>query len=200
MLDRTIPFYNTILRCDRYLSSALVLHNGHEFRMYQNGDERNWAKLEYEIGDFDSIEEAEQYFISTYCSKKDLDITKRCVFVVNEKNEIVGSCIAWKDLRNDALVPSLHWLVVSPQYQGKGIGKALCQKVMQIFFENDEFPVYIHTQPWSYKAIILYVRQGFKIQKIDTFSQYENQFDCAMRTLKKVLPKSQYEELTRNVE
>ena len=165
MLDRTIPFYNTILRCDRYLTTTPILHNGYEFRMYQDGDERKWAQLEYEIGDFDSVDEAEQYFISTYCSKKALDITERCVFVVNEKNEIVGSCIAWKELRNDTLVASLHWLVVSPQYQGKGIGKALCQKVMQIFVVNDEFPVYIHTQPWSYKAIILYVRQGFKIQK-----------------------------------
>lgn len=199
MLDRTIPFYNTILRCDRYLSAAPVLHNGYQFRMYQNGDERKWAQLEYEIGDFDSVEKAEQYFISTYCSNKTLDITKRCVFAVNEKNEIVGSCIAWKDLRNDTLVASLHWLVVSTQHQGKGIGKALCQKVMQIFLENDEFPVYIHTQPWSYKAIILYVRQGFKIQKTDTFSQYENQFDFAMNTLKKILPEDQYNILVTDI-
>ena len=200
MLDRTIPFYNIILRCDRYLTTTPVLHNGYEFRMYQDGDERKWAQLEYEIGDFDSVDEAEQYFISTYCSKKALDITERCVFVVNEKNEIVGSCIAWKELRNDILVASLHWLVVSPQYQGKGIGKALCQKVMQIFVVNDEFPVYIHTQPWSYKAIILYVRQGFKIQKTDSFSQYENQFNFAMNTLKKILPENQYEEMTYNIE
>lgn len=200
MLDRTIPFYNTILRCDHYLSVSPVLPDGYEFRMYQNGDERKWAQLEYEIGDFDSVQEAEQYFISTYCSKKDFDITKRCVFAVNEKDEIVGSCIAWKDLRNDTFVSSLHWLVVSPQYQGKGIGKALCQKVMKIFFENDKFPVYIHTQPWSYKAIILYIRQGFKIQKTDTFSQYENQFDLAMCTLKKILPENQYKELAHNIE
>lgn len=199
MLDRTILFYNTILRCDRYLSAVPVLHNGYQFRMYQNGDERKWAQLEYEIGDFDLVEEAEQYFISTYCSNKTLDITKRCVFAVNEKNEIVGSCIAWKDLRNDTLVASLHWLVVSTQHQGKGIGKALCQKVMQIFLENDEFPVYIHTQPWSYKAIILYVRQGFKIQKTDTFSQYENQFDFAMNTLKKILPEDQYNILVTDI-
>ena len=169
MLDRTIPFYNTILRCDRYLNAEPALQNGYEFRMYQSGDEQKWAQLEYEIGDFDSAEEAEQYFISTYCSNKTLDVAKRCVFAVNEKNEIVGSCIAWKDLRGDELVASLHWLVVSTQHQGKGIGKALCQKVMQIFLEKDEFPVYIHTQPWSYKAILLYIRQGFKIQKTDTF-------------------------------
>ena len=168
--------------------------------MYQSGDEQKWAQLEYEIGDFDSAEEAEQYFISTYCSNKTLDVAKRCVFAVNEKNEIVGSCIAWKDLRGDELVASLHWLVVSTQHQGKGIGKALCQKVMQIFLEKDEFPVYIHTQPWSYKAILLYIRQGFKIQKTDTFSQYENQFDLAMNTLKKVLPENHYEELMYNIE
>ncbi len=200
MLDRTIPFYNTILRCDRYLNAEPALQNGYEFRMYQSGDEQKWAQLEYEIGDFDSAEEAEQYFISTYCSNKTLDVAKRCVFAVNEKNEIVGSCIAWKDLRGDELVASLHWLVVSTQHQGKGIGKALCQKVMQIFLEKDELPVYIHTQPWSYKAILLYIRQGFKIQKTDTFSQYENQFDLAMNTLKKVLPENHYEELMYNIE
>ena len=26
MLDRTIPFYNAILRCDRYLTNTPVLH------------------------------------------------------------------------------------------------------------------------------------------------------------------------------
>ena len=98
MLDRTIPFYNTILRCDRYLNAEPALQNGYEFRMYQSGDEQKWAQLEYEIGDFDSVEE------------------------------------------------------------------------------------------------------GFKLQTTDTFSQYENQFDLAMNTLKKVLPENQYEELMSNIE
>lgn len=200
MLDRMIPFYNIILRCDSYLTATPVLRNNYEFRMYQKGDARKWAQLEYEIGDFNSVNEAEQYFLSTYCSENALDITERCVFAVNEKDEIVGSCIAWKDLKGDLFVASLHWLIVSPQYQGMGIGKALCQKIMQIFNTKDEFPVYIHTQPWSYKAIILYIRQGFKIQKTDSFSQYENQFNFAMNTLKNVLSEKQYEELMYNIE
>lgn len=199
MLDRTIPFYNMILRCDNPLTSAPILHNNYRFQMYQKGDERRWAQLEYEIGDFNSVEEAEQYFLSTYCSKNPFDITERCVFAVNKKDEIVGSCIAWNDLKGDKFVASLHWLVVSPQYQGKGIGKALCQKVMQIYNTKNEFPVYIHTQPWSYKAIILYTRQGFKIQKTDSFSQYENQISFAMNILKEILPQDQYEELENNI-
>lgn len=195
MLDRKIPFYNIILRCDNPLTTASILRGDYRFRMYQNGDEQKWAQLEYEVGDFNSVNEAEQYFLSTYCSKNDLDITERCVFAVDENNEIVGSCIAWRDLKDNEFVASLHWLIVSPQHQGKGIGKALCQKVIQIFNTKNELPIYIHTQPWSYKAIILYVHQGFRIQKTDSFSQYENQFDFAMDTLKKILPKNQYEEL-----
>lgn len=200
MLDRTIPFYNLILRCSHPNISTPYFCEDFHLRMYQPGDERSWAKLEYEIGDFASPAEAETYFRSTYLSQTNLAIEKRCIFAVNKANEVVGSCIAWEDKRKDKTVSSLHWLVVSPDYQRKGIGKALCQKVMEIFFESCAFPVYIHTQPWSYAAVLLYVQQGFRLQKTDTFSQYENQFSLAMDTLKNVLSKSQYDELTEHVD
>ncbi len=89
----------------------------------------------------------------------------------------------------------MHWLVVSPQHQGKHIGLALCQKVMDIFNEHGEVPVYIHTQPWSYKAILLYIKLGFKIQKTDTFSHYENQYEQAIKTLDNLLSESQFKKL-----
>ncbi|KIR03839.1 acetyltransferase, GNAT family [Lachnospiraceae bacterium TWA4] len=200
MIDRTIPFYNMILKCDKIQEFKPILPNSYQFRMYQEGDEKNWAELEFEIGDFETVEKAKQYFLSAYCSNDLNEISKRCVFVINQKNEIVGSCIAWKDLKNNVPVASLHWLIVSPQYQGKGIGKALCQKVMQIFYKENELPIYLHTQPWSYKAIILYVRQGFNVQKVDSFSSYENQFDLAINTLEKILPKEQYYEIINHVE
>ncbi len=200
MLDRTIPFYNVILRCDNSNVNSAILPTGYRFRMYQSGDEDNWALLEYEIGDFDTVNEAKQYFVSTYLQNNLFDISKRCVFVVNPENEIVGSCIAWQDLKNGMYVGSLHWLIVSPKYQGMGLGKALCREVMQIFSENRENTIYIHTQPWSYKAIILYIQQGFKIQKTDSFSNYENQFDLAINTLKAVLSKEQYDEILNYIE
>ena len=60
----------------------------------------------------------------------------------------------------------------------------------------DGFPVYIHTQPWSYKAILLYIQQGFQLQITDTFSDYQNQYTQAMHTLKEILTKEQYDTLT----
>lgn len=194
MIDRSIPYYNLILRCDKIHTHSVSLPGNYHFKMYDDGDEKHWAELECEIGDFSFVEEAETYFRRNYCKQID-ELKKRCVFVVDDKGNVVGSCIAWHDLKDKATVASLHWLVVSPKHQGKHIGLALCQKVMEIFEKSGEFPVYIHTQPWSYKAIFLYTKLGFKIQKTDTFSHYENQYNKALETLKTILTDSQVNQL-----
>jgi len=196
MLDRTIPFYNTILRCDHYLAKDTALPNGYSVVTYKPGYEKAWAELEYSVGDFDSAGEAEEYFVSTYL--KDTDKTDNILFLKDAEDKIIGSCIAWQDDRNGALVSSLHWLIVDEDHQGMGLGKALCFAVMNIYAGKGAFPVYIHTQPWSWKAILLYVSLGFKLQKNDTFSHYVNQYDDAMRTLKEQLSDDQFELLEKN--
>lgn len=194
MIDRSIPYYNLILKCNEICTMTVSLPEGYSFKMYDVGDEKYWAKLEYEIGDFSSVAESEMYFKTNYCNQIN-ELKKRCVFVVDAYGDFVGSCIAWHDLKGNDMVASLHWLVVSPEHQGKHIGLALCQKVMDIFKEHDETPVYIHTQPWSYKAILLYIKLGFKIQKTDTFSHYENQYKKAIKTLENLLPESQFNQI-----
>ena len=199
MIDRSIPYYNLILKCNKICTTPVSLPKGYSFKMYDVGDEKYWAKLEYEIGDFSSVEEAETYFKTNYCNQID-KLKKRCVFVVDNTDNIVGSCIAWKDPEGNSTVASLHWLVVSPEHQGKHIGLALCQKVMNIFRECGETPIYIHTQPWSYKAILLYIKLGFKIQQTDTFSHYENQYEQAIKTLENTLTEKQILILNQNTE
>lgn len=199
MIDRSIPYYNLILKCNKNSATPISLPEGYSFKMYEVGDEKHWAKLEYGIGDFSSVEEAEMYFKTNYCNQID-ELKKRCIFVVDACGNGVGSCIAWHDLKGNDTVASLHWLVVSPKHQGKHIGLALCQKVMNIFRERGETPVYIHTQPWSYKAILLYIKLGFKIQKTDTFSHYENQYEQAIKTLENILTAEHIIKLNQNTE
>lgn len=199
MIDRSIPYYNLILKCNEICIPPVSLPEGYSFKMYDVGDEKYLAKLEYEIGDFSSVEEAEMYFKINYCNQID-ELQKRCVFVVDSYGDVVGSCIAWHDLKDNDIVASLHWLVVTPKHQGKHIGLVLCQKVMDIFNKYDETPIYIHTQPWSYKAIMLYIKLGFKIQKTDTFSNYENQYKKAIKTLKNLLPEGQFNQIITNSE
>ena len=199
MIDRSIPYYNLILKCNKNSATPISLPEGYSFKMYEVGDEKHWAKLEYGIGDFSSVEEAEVYFKTNYCNQID-ELKKRCVFVVDTYGDVVASCIAWHDSKDNDTVASLHWLVVSPEHQGKYIGLALCQKVMDIFNERGETPIYIHTQPWSYKAIMLYSKLGFKIQKTDTFSHYENQYEQAIKTLENILTEKQILILNQNTE
>jgi len=191
VLDRTIPFYNTILRCDTYQCKDVVLPKGFSIVPYKGGYEKAWAELEYSIGDFESLEEAESYFISTYLQNRSL--LNNILFLLNEDNLIVGSCIAWQDRRKESIVSSLHWLVVDEEYHGRGLGKALCYATMNCFKEQENLPVYIHTQPWSWKAIFLYLSIGFKLQKTDTFSHYENEYYKAMTALKQVVTSEQFE-------
>jgi ribosomal protein S18 acetylase RimI-like enzyme len=168
------------------------LPNGFSIVPYQCGYEKAWATLEYSVGDFASLEEAENYFITTYLQNQKL--LSSILFLVHEA-KVVGTCIAWQDKREQSVVSSLHWLVVDEKYQGMGLGKALCYAVMDIFEKQGSFPIYIHTQPWSWKAIFLYLSLGFKLQKKDTFSHYENEYDKAMNELKKIVTKVQFETL-----
>ena len=198
MLDRTIPFYNTIMKCSEYEYRYVELPDGFSVVSYQSGYEKEWAKLEYSVGDFDSVTEAEIYFVETYLQNPEL--FPYILFALNKKNDVVGSCIAWRDTQSNKCVSSLHWLVVDERYQGIGLGRALSTAVMNIYAEHKALPVYIHTQPWSWKAILLYLSLGFKLQKTDTFSHYENEYEKAMIELRKVVQKDQYELLSQSSE
>ena len=186
MVDRSIPFYNLILRCDHLSPATPTLPEGFILHSYVPGDEVLWASLEHEAGDFDSPQDAEDYFRHTYSSHEDA-LRERCWFVIAPDGTPAGTCTAWRDPRNGGTVASLHWLVVSAQYQRLGIGRALCNQVLHVFAAKEEAPIYIHTQPWSWKAVLLYGSLGFRIQTHDTFSQYSNQYSQAMTTLETVL-------------
>ena len=82
--------------------------------------------------------------------------------------------------------------MVDEQYQRIGLGKALSVSVMNIYAGQGAFPVYIHTQPWSWKAILLYLSLGFKLQKTDTFSNYVNEYGKAMNELGKILTEDKF--------
>lgn len=190
MLDRTIPFCNTILKCTNYINKEVELPEGFSIVSYHPGYEKDWARLECAIGDFDSTMEAEQYFVKTYLQEPEM--LSDILFALDSNNAVVGSCIAWQDKRGPDTVSSLHWLVVDEQYQRIGLGRALCVSVMNIYAGQGAFPVYIHTQPWSWKAILLYLSLRFKLQKTDTFSNYVNEYEKALSELGRVLTEEQF--------
>ena len=184
MLDRSIPYYNIIMKKNAPMTFAIpVLPPQFELHTYRSGVEQQWAVLEHEIGDFPSMREARTYFSQTYLSRSDL-LARRGVFVSDKKSDcLVGACIAWVDEQNGAPVSSLHWLITKEAYQGRGIGSALIAAALSIYEKENAFPVYLHTQPWSYPAIRLYHKFGFRLMKQESFAGYENQYALAVPVL-----------------
>ena len=194
MLDRTIPFRNIIMRCDRILPMEVKLPAGYAIRAYQPGDEAAWGMLHAATGDFASAEEAAAYFMGKYAS--DLG---RALFAVSPEGAVVGAVTAWTDDRAGETVRSIHWLAVDEAHQRQGIGKALVQSALKILRREDNAaPVYLHTQPWSWKAILLYISLGFRLQRKDSFAAYVNEYDQAMDTLRSLLDEKRYALLEAN--
>lgn len=184
MLDRSIPYYNIIMKKDTPTTvSVLALPPQFELHSYRPGVQQQWAELEYEIGDFPSVQKASAYFAKTYLSRSAL-LARRGIFVSDKKSGcLVGAGIAWFDDQNGAPVSSLHWLITKETYQGSGIGSALIAAALNIYEQENAFPVYLHTQPWSHQAIRLYHKFGFRLMKRESFAGYENQYVLAVPVL-----------------
>lgn len=58
---------------------------------------------------------------------------------------------------------------------------------MNLFAAQGRTPVYLHTQPWSWKAIFLYLSLGFRLQRTDTFAAFNNEYSQAMAALRPVI-------------
>ena len=50
-----------------------------------------------------------------------------------------------------------------------------------------EVPVFLHTQPWSYEAVGLYLKAGFFLCRSETFGTHKNQFQEGIRILEQYL-------------
>ncbi len=197
MMDRTIPLYHIIMRCDRILPMEVKLPQGYAIRTWQPGDEIAWADMECANGEFDTPEKAIALFTQRYL--QDPSLTDHIFFAVAPDGAIAGSVIAWEHDVRGMGIRSLNWVIVRDEHQGKGLGRALCQTALRLFRrEDNSLPVYLHTQPWSWKALLLYIQLGFKLQPKDTFYAYENQYAQAMETLKAILTPEQYAKVEAN--
>lgn len=194
MIDRTIPYYDIIMRCDRILPMEIKLPEGYSIRTWQPGDEDAWADMECAIGDFPTREAALELFTGRYLA--DAAKADHIFFAVAPDGQIVGSAIA--DPRAMG-ARSLNWVIVHESHQRKGLGKALCQTALRLLRREDNaLPVYLHTQPWSWKAILLYISLGFKLQPRDTFCNHQNQYAQAMETLQAIVTPEQYAKMQAN--
>lgn len=199
MIDKTIPYYNVLMRYDGpSMKECPAAPEGYRFRGYKAGDENAWAQMEVDNCDFDTFENARNYFINKY-SAFPQKLQDSFVGIENQHGKLCGIVICWDDIRENEMVSTVHWLVTEPSEQGKGLGKALIRMLIYNFSVRNKLPIYLHTQPWSYVAIAIYIEAGFRLLAEDSFRGYENQSKDALPVLKELLSVKKYDKLIKEM-
>lgn len=130
------------------------------------------------------------YFCGVYQDKGDLFFQK-CLFACDEQDTPVGTCFIWKAYET---VSTLHWLKVVQSHEGKGLGRALLSIVMKDLPQQD-YPVYLHTQPSSFRAIKLYSDFGFSLLSDLIIGGRKNDLPEALPLLKAAMPQEFFDRL-----
>jgi len=209
MLDKSIEYKHVIMRldCNEFTTLEPELPPGYSFRFFKPSDEKNWSRIETSVLEFDSEQAAENYFRIAYLPYIN-ELGKRCVFILDPEGLPVATANAWYANSELGHQASLHWVAVRPEYQGKGLGKAITKKTLQIFHSMENgIPVWIHTQTWSHVAIRLYHSLGFNMVQSGRLADsnttdgnvriFPNDFHEAIQLMKSVMDAGYIEELQR---
>ncbi len=173
MLDKTLPYFNVIMKHRAGLSIARHgLPPGFSIAGFVRGEEGSWADIETAVGEFTTDGEALTYFRATYLPSCD-DLTRRCVFVRGSDGGVAGTITSWWNTTDEQRDPSIHWLAVRPEYQGLGLGKAFVSEcVRRLVWLEGVRDIFVHTQAWSHRAIAIYLKAGFEFVRQESFGGY----------------------------
>ena len=115
----------------------------------------------------------------------------RSLVVCDQHDQIVGTCFLWQAY---GLFNTVHWFKVVKAYEGRGIGRALLSILFQDVTDAD-LPIYLHTQPESFRAIKLYSDFGFDLLTDKRIGQRDNHIEQCLPYLQAMMPKQDYQQL-----
>lgn len=192
MLEQ-LPNPNIFMICEQVNVTAYrEMPEGYRIRLCCPNELQIWKLMP-----FDDEQMAGQYlgfmddfFKAVYAPKGNLFFEKY-LFVVDENDTPVGTCFSWKAYD---VITTMGWYKVKKEYEGKGIGRALLTEVVRSLSPSD-YPMLLHTQPDSNRAIKLYSDFGFKLltdAKVGTRDNHT--YDC-LPVLKSIMPKKDFDNL-----
>lgn len=186
-----IPDKNIFMMCPRLNLQAIApLPTGYSLRCCQRNELELWLAMPY-----DTHEEylkhksyMQQFYNNVYRPQEHL-FYQNCLFVCNQQNQPIATCMAWPAYGGQ--ITTLHWFKVKKPYEGQGIGRALLAAVMQNILAG-QYPVFLHTQPASYRAIALYSSFGFYLLQGGPVGKRNNQLAECLPILQQYMTKRAY--------
>ncbi len=181
-----IPAKDLFMMCEALREEALAeVPRGFSVRRCRKGEWDVWKALQMDGSEKTAASEQglRDYYDHVYAKQGDA-FFERCLFACDENDRPVGTCMMWLAYNK---VNTLHWFKVLEPYEGKGIGRALLSCVMRQLPVN-EYPVFLHTHPTSYRAIKLYSDFGFALLTDPQIGFRSNDILTCMPILEQVMP------------
>ena len=176
---------NIFMQCNKLNSSAFSeLPEGYTVRLCKRDEFNTWMHV---VAEEQYVNYVADYFQKVYAPYED-EFFNRCLFVCNSDDVPVASCFIWRSYRT---VNTVGWFRVLPQYEGKGLGRALLTATLK----DAAYPIFLHTQPTSARAIKLYSDFGFALITSEMPGSRKNDLSESLLILQKVMPVEDYAKL-----
>jgi len=193
MKEQDIPDLNIFMMCDKLNENALSdLPSGYHIRNCRQDELELWMEFPFD-NEEDKInykDFMENYYNNVYKKYED-KFYKRCLFICDENDKPITTCFIWKAYGR---INTMHWFKTLKEYESKGLGRALLSYIMKPLKDND-YPIYLHTQPGSFRAIGLYSDFGFKIVTNKTIGYKNNDYEECLPILKEFMRKDKFDKL-----
>lgn len=193
MKEEEIPDRNIFMMCEKLNRNSLTtLPANYAIRNCRPDELGIWKTMPFDDAElaqeYDSF--MSDYFTTTYGGKEELFFSKT-LFVCDRQDQPIATCLSWKAYGK---FQTIQWFKVLKEYEGQGIGKALLSIVMQKLAIHD-YPVYLHTQPSSFRAIKLYSDFGFSLLSGNSLGMRKNHLDECLPILEKFMPQEYFQQL-----
>lgn len=193
MKEEDIPDYNIFMMCEALNTSALSeLSAGYHIRQCRRDELELWKAFPFNSSKVPAeYEDFMNRFVNDTYGENLGTFLENTLFVCTSEGEPIATCSHWKSYGK---INSIHWFKTRRDFEGRGIGRALLSAIMRRFKRGD-YPIYLHTQPSSFRAIKLYSDLGFQLLSGGRIATRENDLDKCLPILKEFMPKAEFERL-----
>ncbi|MCX8091903.1 MAG: GNAT family N-acetyltransferase [Verrucomicrobiae bacterium] len=133
---------------------------GFSLRWYAPGDEAHWLRIHLAADQLNVI--TPELFREQFGTDLARLAQRQC-YAVAPGGEVVGTCTAWfNDAFEGGCWGRVHWLAVQPEYQGRGLGRALFGAACRRLRDLGHTRAYLTTSSARLPAIALYLQFGFE--------------------------------------
>jgi ribosomal protein S18 acetylase RimI-like enzyme len=193
MREEDIPDYNIFMSCEKLNENALtLLSQAYYLRNCRPDELELWKAFP-----FDSQKVPTQYqaFMNQFVEEvysKNLDLFfENTLLVCTQEDKAIATCSHWKAYGK---IHTIHWLKTLKAYEGRGIGRALLSAIMRRF-DQTAYPIYLHTQPGSFRAVKLYSDFGFQLLSGGQLGTRTNELEKCLPMLREFMPENDFQKL-----